>query len=78
MKMMEGGVKIPMRVFSRERRGSHTHKNKKSNGVLPRQGIEVKENGQRRDYARRRKGRFRQEVQSPDVKDRQRACGNGH
>ena len=34
MKMMEGGVKIPMRVFSRERRGGHTHKNKKSNGVL--------------------------------------------
>lgn len=38
-----GGVKIPTRMFPRERRGGHTHKNKKSNGVLPRQGIEVKQ-----------------------------------
>lgn len=49
-----GGVKIPVRIFSRERRGGHTYKNEKSNGVLPRQGNEVKENGQRRDDARRR------------------------
>ena len=41
-----GGVKIPTRMIPRERRGGHTHKNKKSNGVLPRQGIEVKENDQ--------------------------------
>ena len=28
-------MKIPTRMFPRERRGGHTHKNKKSNGVLP-------------------------------------------
>ena len=64
-----GGVKIPARIFSRERRGGHTHKKKKSNGVLTLQGIEVMKEGQRRDYARRRKGRFRQEIKSPDGKD---------
>ena len=29
-----GGVKIPARISPRERRGGHTHKKKKSNGVL--------------------------------------------
>jgi hypothetical protein len=28
------GVKIPTHIFPRERRGGHTHKKKKSNGVL--------------------------------------------
>ena len=40
--MMVGGVKISTRIFPRERRGGHTHKNEKSKGVLTLQGIEVR------------------------------------
>ena len=35
------GVKIPPHIFPKERRGGHTHKNKKSNGVLPRQELSL-------------------------------------